>query len=162
MTYIAWLIIAAVLLLPGIAISVLPVPGILYMLAIAAMFGILDHFVHLSGLDLGILSVLALVTLAADFWSGIAGAKWGGAHWTSILWGMVGLFVGSVVIPIPFFGSVIGMILGVLGSELYRTKNIQAAQKAAAGSFFGWLAGTGFKVVAAVIFLVLFIVLVLV
>lgn len=159
MTYIAWLIIAAILLLPGIAISILPVPGILYMLAVACIFGFFDHFAHLSGFDIGVLAVLAAVTLLVDFLAGIVGAKWGGAHWSSVIWGIVGLLAGSVVIPIPFLGSILGMILGVLGSELYRTNDMRAAQKAAAGSFMGWLAGTGFKVCAAVVFVILFVVL---
>ena len=160
MTHTIWLIAAVLLLLSGIALSFVPgIPGILYMLAIAGVYGYFDGLAHLSGLDLGILALLAAVTLLVDFFSGILGAKWGGAHWSSIIWGTVGLIAGSMFIPIPLLGSVIGMVLGVLASELYRTKDMRFAQKAAVGSFVGWLAGTGFKAVASVAFIVLFVVL---
>lgn len=156
MTYIVLVVVAAVLLAPGIFMAVLPFPGLLYMFALALIFGIADGFVHLSGTELIILAVISAVTLLVDFISGLIGAKWGGAHWTSIIYGLVGLLVGSVFIPIPIFGSVAGMFLGILASEWFRTKDARKAQKAATGSFLGWVFGTGFKVVAAIVFLGLF------
>ena len=157
MTNTVLVIVAIVLLLPGIAMAVLPIPGLLYMFVIALIYGLMDHFLHLSGPEVGILATIAGITLLVDFFSGIIGAKWGGAHWSSIVWGLVGLIIGSAVIPIPIVGSVAGMFLGVLTSEFYRTRDARQAQKAATGSFFGWLFGTGFKVVAALVFLGLFI-----
>ncbi len=146
MPHILAVILFSILLVPGILLALVPgIPGILYMLLVAVVFGFIDHFAHLSGLDITILSILAAVTLFVDFISGILGAKWGGAHWSSIIWGTVGLVLGSFFIPIPFLGSVIGMFLGVLGSEYHRTKDVRMANKAATGSFLGWLAGTGFK-----------------
>ncbi len=160
MPYILELIVFSVLLIPGIALAIVPgIPNILYMLAVAVGFGFADHFAHLSGFDIGILSALAALTLLVDFLAGIVGAKWGGAHWSSIAWGVVGLVLGSAFIPVPFVGSIIGMFLGVLASELYRTNDLRQARKAATGSFLGWLAGTGFKVAASVVFLGLFVLL---
>ncbi len=158
MSYTLEVILFAVILLPGILMSILPVPGMLYMFAVAVIFGFVDHFVHLSGFDVGMLAIVAGAALLIDFVAGIAGAKWGGAHWTSIGWGIVGLVVGSFLIPIPLVGGIIGMFLGVLASEWYRTKDMRLANKAATGSFIGWIAGAGFKLLASIIFLVLFLV----
>jgi uncharacterized protein YqgC (DUF456 family) len=163
MPYILLVTLFSLALLPGIFLSLVPgIPGILYMLAVAIGFGFVDHFAHLSGLDIGILSAVVALALLVDFVSGIAGAKWGGAHWSSILWGIVGLVLGSLFIPVPIFGSIIGMFLGVLASEFYRTKDVRLANKAAVGSFIGWLVGTGIKVIASIVFMVAFIVLVLI
>ena len=162
MTYTILIILAVLLLLPGIFLALLPgIPAILYMLAIAGIFGLLDNFVHLTPMAMGILALIAALNLLGEFLAGIAGAKWGGAHWSSIIWGIVGLIVGSSLIPIPFIGSLIGMFIGVLVSEMYRTRDIERAQKAAAGSFLGWVAGTGFKVATSIAFLILFLVFVL-
>ncbi len=159
MTYIFALIATLILLLPGIFLALIPgIPGILYMLVIAAAFGLFDHFVHITPLGMGVLALIAAVNLLGEFLAGIVGAKWGGAHWSSILWGIVGLVAGSALIPIPFMGSIIGMFIGVLVSELYRTRDIERAQKAATGSFLGWLAGTGFKLATSIIFFVLFVI----
>ena len=155
-------IIAAVLLLPGVAMAVLPVPSILYMFIVVIVFGVVDHFVHLSAWDIVWLAIFSAVVMLVEFLSGVIGAKWAGAHWSSILWGVAGLLIGSLVIPVPIFGSLAGMFIGVLLSEWYRTNDIRKANKAATGSFLGWLAGTGFKILASIVFLVLFIILVLV
>ena len=163
MPYILLVILFSIALIPGILLALVPgIPGILYMLLVVAIFGFIDHFVHLSGHDMIVLSVITGVTLLIDFIAGIVGAKWGGAHWSSIIWGVVGLVLGGIFIPIPFVGSIIGMFLGVLASEWHRTKDVRLANKAAVGSFLGWVAGTAFKVLASVAFLVVFVVLVLV
>lgn len=115
-------------------------------------------FANLSGLDIGILAAIVVVAFAVDFVAGIVGAKWGGAHWSSILWGLAGLVIGTFIFPAPLIGSVLGMFLGTLASELYRTKDLRHANRAATGSFLGWLAGMGFKLGAAFVFVILLIV----
>lgn len=157
------LILATILLIPGIIMSVIPaIPGMIYMLVIALLYGFYDNFMHLTWTDIGILAIVAVITMLVDFFAGIAGAKWGGAHWTSIISGIVGLVLGSLFIPIPFIGSIIGMFLGVLVSEWYRTRDSRLANKAATGSLVGTLVGTGFKLVASIVFLILFVVLVVI
>ncbi len=162
MPYILSLIIAALLLIPGIAMAVLPVPGALYMFIVALVFAYIDGFMHLSATDISILAALTFLTMLVDFFAGMIGAKWGGAAWMSIVWGFFGFIVGSAIIPIPIFGSLAGMFIGVLASEWFRTRDVRQAHKAAAGSFLGWLAGTGFKVASAVAFIVLFVILALI
>lgn len=153
------LTVATLLLVPGIFMSVMPFPSVLYMFAIALIAALFDGFVHLSAFDIGVLAVLSVLVLLVDVFSGVVGAKAGGAHWSSVVWGVVGFVVGSIVIPVPILGSLAGMFLGVLVSEWYRTQDMRHSKRAAVGSFWGWVAGTGFKLVASIVFLVLFVVL---
>lgn len=154
------MILAVILLLPGIGIALIPgVIGNVYMLLVAIGFAYLDDFANLTSVDLTILAVLTTIVIVVEFLAGVIGAKWGGAHWSSIFWGIVGLLVGTVLIPMPFVGSIIGMFIGTLVAEWYLSRDIARAHAAATGSFLGWLGGTVFKVIAAAAFFVLFIIL---
>jgi uncharacterized protein YqgC (DUF456 family) len=146
-------IIFILLLIPGIILAIIPnIPGMIYMLLIAICFSIYDQFVHVTGTDLAILSGIVAVVMLVDFFSGVAGAKWGGAHWSSILSGLIGLVFGSVLIPLPIIGSLIGMFIAILATEWHRTRNIRQANKAAMGSLAGTLIGTVIKAAGAIIF----------
>lgn len=159
MTYITIFIISIVLLIPGLIMSFIPsIPNLVYMFLTVTIFGFYDKFTHLTPTNILILGIISMLAMIIDFISGIVGAKWGGAHWTSIISGLIGLIVGSAFIPIPIFGSLIGMFLGVLASEFYRTNDIRKANRAAMGSFFGTVAGIGVRVVASFIFFILFII----
>ncbi len=119
-------------------------------------------FSNLSMIDIWILVSFVVFTIVADIVLGLVGARWGGAHWTSILWGIVGLIVSGFILPVPVLGSLVGMFAAILISEWLRTKDADKAQKAALGGFLGWLAGMGFKLVAFFVFIILFIVLAIV
>lgn len=61
---------------------------------------------------------------------------------------MAGLIIGIFLTPV---GMILGSFLGAFLSELYWGKNTTAgALKAAAGSFLGFILGTGLKTVVAV------------
>ena len=158
MTHTIILIIASILLVPGIIMAIIPaIPGMLYMLIIALFYAFYDRFVHVTLLDLGILALITALAMIIDTVSGLIGAKWGGAHWTAIVSGFVGLILGSAFIPVPIVGSLAGMFFGILASEWYRTRNVTHAHRAATGSLIGSLAGTGVKIAASVAFFALFI-----
>lgn len=153
------LISSVVLLVPGIILSVIPnVPGLFYMLLISICFAVYDHFVHVTAMNIVVLSSLVIVATAADMIAGIAGAKWGGARWSSLIWGLVGMIIGTFVLPFPILGGIIGMFIGILLSEWQRTKNLKKARVAAVGSFAGTVSGMLIKIIAAVVFVVLFII----
>ena len=142
------------LLIPGIVLAAIPnIPGLFYLVCIAGIYGWYDHFTHITILDFGILSGIVVMALIIDFISGVAGAKWGGAHWTSLISGVIGMIMGSVFIPIPIVGGIIGMFIGIVLSEWYRTRKIRSAHTAAVGSLIGMLAGAGIKVGASVLFI---------
>jgi uncharacterized protein YqgC (DUF456 family) len=112
--------------------------------------------VNLSGTEVGILAAIVGIAMLIDMFSGVVGAKWGGAHWSSLLSGIIGLVVGTFIIPIPILGSLIGLFLGVLISEWYITRDMRKAQKAALGSLAGSAVGITANVIAAILFVSLF------
>ncbi|MEK9155902.1 MAG: DUF456 domain-containing protein [Patescibacteria group bacterium] len=149
-------IIAALLMLPGVAGVFLPIlPSIPFMFIVALIFGAIDHFVHLSGRELSILGAIAIFSLVVDYLSGVIGAKLGGASREAIFYGLAGLIIGLVIFP-PL-GGIAGLLLGVIFAELRRTGNRQKALRAAAGSLIGTLTGMVINFILAVTFIVLFI-----
>ena len=152
-------IIAIVVLVPGMVMALVPaLPGMLYMFIIALVYAFIDGFVHVTGTDIAILGGVTAVAMLIDLSSGIIGAKWGGAHWSSLIYGVLGLVMGGLFIPIPFIGSLVGLFIGILGAEWYRTAHIKKAGKAAFGSFAGSLVGMVSNGVFALAFLTLFII----
>lgn len=146
-------------LLPGLLVAFVPgLPAMIYMLAVAAVYGIIDRFDVLSYTEIGILGVVAFIAMTIDFISGAIGAKWGGAHLSSIFVGFVGMVIGTFFIPVPIFGSFIGLITGIFIGEYYRKHSISDARRAAMGGFLGAMVGTAGNVVASIIFIALFIV----
>jgi uncharacterized protein YqgC (DUF456 family) len=148
-------IVALILLLPGIGMAFIPrLPAIPYMFVVALAFCLVTHFSTLSieGL-LGLLGV-ALVSVLIDHVSGFIGAKYGGAHGKSLLWGFVGALLGTFLLPA--FGSFIGLFVGVLAAEMYYKKKGKEALKAASGAVLGSVAGMGASVVISIVFFAAF------
>jgi len=153
------LIAAIALLIPGIFMSFVPMlPALSYMFVMALAFGIFDRFAALSvGETLGLLCI-ALVSIAVDHTAGLLGAKYGGAHSKSLLWGILGAFIG--LFTLPAFGSFVGLFLGVLFAELYYREHHpdkhKKAVKAAGSALVGSAVGVAVNVVLSVIFFGLF------
>lgn len=156
MPYYVYLIIFSVLMLPGILGVIIPaLPGIPLMFILAVVYGFIDKWQHLTVSNIIVLLVIALASLAIDYFSGILGAKYGGASGKSMLYGMLGLLVGLVIFP-PF-GGIIGLFLGIVISELVLHGNNKRAIKAATGGLLGTLAGMAVNLILALTFLGLFI-----
>jgi uncharacterized protein len=137
----------------GLCLIPLGLPGIWAMLIAGAAHRILVDPPTLSWLTLGVLAVLALGVEYIEF--SIAGKytqKYGGsrrASWGAILGGLVGAFVG---IPVPVIGSVIGAFAGAFGGALLAEysveRNSDKATKAATGALVGRAVATALKAVA--------------
>lgn len=156
MTHGTLVAIFAVLMLPGVLGTLLPVlPGIPLMFLVAVVFGFVDRWQHLLPWELAVLFGVVLLSLLSDFFSGLIGARYGGASRRSALWGMAGMVIGLLVFP-PF-GGLIGLSIGVLVAELLGHKDRVRAFRAAVGSLMGTIVGiiAGFSL--AVMFLLLFV-----
>lgn len=150
-------IIFSVLMIPGIVGVFLPfIPAISYMFILAVIYGIVDNFVHLSAIDLTILGIIWILSLAVDYFSGVFGARFGGAHKKSLLLGLIGLPVGLLLFP-PF-GGIIGVFAGIVLGELMEMRGHIQALRAASASLIGSLIGVAINACLAILFLVLFIV----
>lgn len=158
MTEITLSIIAALFLIPGVIMAIVPgLPGHIYMLIVAMLFAIVTNLTVITPMNLIVLAVITFISVLLDVFSGIAGAKYGGAHWSSLVAGAVGLILGTVIIPVPIVGSVAGLFIGVFLHELYRGRDVVHARKAATGSFIGSVVGIAGMLAMAILFAVLFV-----
>lgn len=155
----SWIVVLfSLLLIPGIVGSFFPgVPGLLYMFFAALIYGAVSGFATLTTTNLVILASLVAVAMLIDLLSGIIGARQGGANSKSILSGVVGLVVGTFVIPIPVLGSFVGFFLGVFGAELMQHHSKHRAIRAATYGLIGTAIGTIVNVSVSIAFLICFI-----
>jgi uncharacterized protein YqgC (DUF456 family) len=156
MTHIVLLVVATILMLPGIPLTFTPLPALLYMFLVALGFGFADGFAHLSSNELWILAVIFIASIFIDQLAGLLGARYGGASARSIGLGALGMLAGTILLP-PF-GGFIGMGALVAWSEYNSHRNHARALKAAAGSFMGVVAGKLINAAVAVVFVITFVI----
>ncbi len=157
MSHFALTILFALLLFPAVFLVFIPMmPAMSYLFAMSVLYGVLDHFEHLQGWELGLLAGIFCLSLLVDYSAGILGAKYAGASKQSIMWGFVGLVIGSILFP-PF-GGILGLFLSVFVAELFYDKSHAAALRAAAGSLAGAITGVFLNLVLALSFFILFMV----
>ncbi|OPX24144.1 MAG: hypothetical protein B1H04_02675 [Planctomycetales bacterium 4484_123] len=103
-----------------------------------------------------VLAAIVLLAVAGEiveFFAGAAGArKAGGSWWASIgalLGGIVGVVVGTLLIPIPLLGTIIGAgggaCLGAWGLEALGGHKGRRSLKAGLGAGVGWIIGAATK-----------------
>jgi uncharacterized protein YqgC (DUF456 family) len=157
MSHLTWVVLSILLLLPGVLMSLVPLlPTFWYLLAVAAIFATLDGFTHLTVENFIVLVGLFLLSILVDWSAGVLGAKFGGAGWRSLFWGIGGAVIGTILL-FPF-GAIAGLFLGVLGSELSKHHDAQRALRAASGALIGTVAGVAINVILAIAFVTLFII----
>lgn len=143
-----WLIVAIVLMIAGIAGSLLPVlPGPPLSYAALWVMQLRSEPPFSTKLLLIFLGVTIIVTLL-DYWIPVYGTKrFGGTRYG--VWGCtIGLIAGLFFPP---WGIVLGPFAGALVGELAGNANANHAFRAAMGSFLGFLFGTLLKLVSCLI-----------
>ena len=158
-THILGWLIAALLIVVGVAGTVLPaLPGTILVLAGIVVGAWLDDFTRVKWWVVAIISVLAVAAWATDFFATILGAKKVGASkWALIgaaLGTVAGIFMGLIgVLFMPFVGAVIG--------EFIAQKNAKQAAKVGLATWLGLLIGTVVKLVLVFMMIGIFIVVLL-
>ncbi|MEK7143002.1 MAG: DUF456 domain-containing protein [Patescibacteria group bacterium] len=153
-------ILIIIFLLAGVVSTVLLIfPSLAFMFIVSFIYALIDHFQHLSALELGILAAIAASGEVLDYILGFLGAKISGARFKSLLWGALGMIVGLILYP-PF-GGLAGLFLGIVISEIIIFKKGFKSLKAGFGGVLGSIAGLIIKIILAVVFLVLFLIFVL-
>lgn len=149
------LVMAALLIAPGILMAFIPMlPALSYMFVIALVYAIYGGFTIVTGTEIAVLLAIVVVSIVIDHSAGILGAKYGGAHTKSLLWGMLCAVIGTFILP--SFGTFIGLFVGVLGAELYYKKSHDQALKAAGSALLGTAVGVIVNVALAATFTGLF------
>jgi len=104
------------LLVFGLFVNLVGLPGLWLMLGALAGFGYLTGFgVHVGWTSVIAILVLVIIAEVGEFAAGSAGAKAAGGRKRGMLGAAVGAIVGGIFlsfIPIPILGTVIGACLG--------------------------------------------------
>lgn len=149
------LVVFSILLLPGLLGSFLPLPGMAYMFTMALVYGFIDGFERLTLVNIVFLGAIFFISVLIDFFSGLIGAKYGGASKQSVLAGMAGMIVGTLLLP-PF-GGLLGIFIAVMVWEIRRHANRKKALRAASASLLGSLSGMIATLILSIVFIVLFV-----
>ncbi len=147
-----WWLITALLMLAGLAGTVVPlIPGTVLILCGAVFHRLMLGPEHGAGwVTLVALTVLMLLSQALDFLSGSLGAKYFGAT----RWGAIGAIIGGVVgIFFGILGLLVGPLAGALLGELLGGRGILPATRSTWGTLLGTGAGLLAKVLIALIML---------
>lgn len=149
-------ILATIMIVPGILMAWIPVlPALPYMFIVSLVFALYGGFTSISVVEIAFLAGVVCVSILLDHLSGVLGAKYGGAHTKSLLWGIVGVIVGTLFFPL--FGGFIGLFIAILISELYYKRSQEHALKAAGSALIGKIVGVLLNVFLAVLFVGLFV-----
>jgi len=97
--------------------------------------------------------VLAVLGELVEFFGSMHGAKRAGASWlgsiSAIAGAITGAILGTFLIPMPFFGTLLGACLGAglcaWGFEFSRGKKMQESVRYGVGAGFGRFLGTTMK-----------------
>ena len=157
MSHILLVIFFAVLMIPGIIGTILPIlPGVPYMFVLALIFGLTNNFEILTAQELTTLGIITIISLVITYLAGLMGAALGGATKRALTIGIVGLFIGLIIFP-PW-GAIAGLYFGILIGQMMETQNQQTAMRAATGGVLGALTGVITNLLLGLIFLILFMV----
>jgi hypothetical protein len=147
MTPTVYYILATLLVLVGLAGTVLPViPGTALVFGGLLLAAWADGFAHVGWVGLAIIGALAVLAFVADFVASLLGAKRVGASPQALVGaaagGLVGFFFG-----IP--GMIVGPFIGAVGGELIAKGRLAQAGKVGIGTWLGLIAAAVLKVVIA-------------
>jgi uncharacterized protein YqgC (DUF456 family) len=140
----------------GVAGAVLPaLPGAALVLAGAALGAWIDGFARVSGLTVGVLAALAVVSWLLDYVAGVMGAQKAGASKQALIGAalgtVVGIFMGFVgVLFMPFVGAAVG--------EYLARRDHRAAMKVGVATGLGLIVAMVAKLVIAFVMIGIFVV----
>jgi uncharacterized protein YqgC (DUF456 family) len=150
----AYLVFATLLVLVGLAGTVLPVlPGVLFVFSGLFIAAWAHGFARVGPVGLSLIGALAALAFVADFVASLLGAKRVGASpralFGATLGGIVGIFMG---IPGMLLGPFVGAVLG----ELWARGGLAQAGKVGVGTWLGLLFAAIAKVVIAFLMIATF------
>ncbi len=141
------------LLLGGLSITLIGLPGLWVMLATAALYAYLTGWIHLAAPGLITLLVLAIAAEIAEFIAGGAGAAEAGGGKRAFAGAIVGGFLGGIfltfLVPIfvigTIFGACLGSAVGAIAAEMTRKQEFPHAWRIGWGAFKGRFYGILWK-----------------
>ncbi len=102
------------------------------------------------------ITFIVLFAGTSDLWLPIFGAKKAGAAKRTILTGMIGAIAGSILIPIPIVGTIVGYAVGILLGEYHKRRDWDQAWLASKGGLAGWGIATIIQFVGGLLIIIIF------
>lgn len=148
-------ILAALMMLAGLAGVIFPVlPGVPLVFCGMLLAAWAGDFHHVGWITLAILAVLTLLSVAADLFASLLGAKKVGASGKALFGSAIGSVAGFFILP-PW-GLFIGPFIGALLGELWHGREIRKSLKVGFGTWLGIVLGMVLKLGLAFAMLALF------
>ncbi len=139
MTIEAWYLLSGLMIIVGIAGSVLPaLPGVPLVFAGMLLAAWAGDFQHISvGTCIGI-GILAAMAMFVDFVASALGTRVAGAS----VWAFAGAAIGAVVgLLFGLVGLLVGPFAGAIAGELIATQNLQQSARAGLAAAVGFVLG---------------------
>ncbi|MDX2140054.1 MAG: DUF456 domain-containing protein [Chloroflexota bacterium] len=115
----------------GVFLSLVPVlPGSLIVWAIALVAGLIDGWTRITPAAMIVMSIIMVVSQLSDFWLPLLGVQTGGMGCLTSIGSFVGGIVGTIFIPIPIVGTLIGVVAGALLVEFLQRQQVDPAVQA--------------------------------
>nr|TFG54738.1 MAG: DUF456 family protein [Hyphomicrobiales bacterium] len=142
---IALWILAAVLVLAGIAGTIFPIlPGVALVFAGLFLAAWVDDFERVTWISLTVLGILTLASFVVDFLATVLGVKRVGATRLAIIGALIGTLVGIFFgLPGLIFGPFIGALIGEFASHGRMDQASRVGIATWIGLIFGTLAKIG-------------------
>ncbi len=149
-----WKVVAAALVLVGLAGTVLPVlPGVAFVFGGLLVAAWADGFARVGAFTIAILGFLTALAIAADFVASAFGARRVGASPRAVAGAAIGAFVG-LFFGLP--GLLLGPFAGAVLGELSARRGLGEAGRAGLGTWVGLLLGSIAKIALAFLMLGVF------
>ncbi|MBW2609157.1 MAG: DUF456 domain-containing protein [Deltaproteobacteria bacterium] len=146
---ILFLIISLLLMAAGLVGTFLPIiPSLPLVYGGYLVYGLVTGW---QNYGLGIMIAFGLVTgitVLLDYLAGALGAKKFGGTRAGVIGSTIGAIVGVILLNV--IGLIIGTFMGAILGELIGGRSMPEAVRSGWGAFLGFVAGTFFKIVAAV------------
>jgi uncharacterized protein YqgC (DUF456 family) len=157
-----WYILTFFVLVAGLFINLLGLPGLWLMLAVAGVYAFMTDLLFLGWKSLAALFILAVGAEIVEFVAGAAGAKTAGGSKRGMVGAIVGGLIGGVLgtfIPVPIVGTLVGLVVGAFvgaaGVEYMVRKDVEHSMRVGIGAAKGRFWGTVFKSAFGIAMLIL-------
>jgi uncharacterized protein len=141
---------ATILMITGLVLSFVPaMPGPFILWGIAVGFGVANGFQRMTPAAAVMATVLMVLGATSDLWLRLFGVQTGGLSCLSSVGSFIGGMVGTVVIPIPIVGTMVGVVGGALLVELVRIREWRQAMSAGRTAFKMFILGYAIQLIAS-------------